>query len=247
MRRKFKFVHLLIILAVIQFCWVMYRVGGNSLPHNKTDVAELVQNMDKAIKNINGVQFTVEFEVDSVTGPITGTMKFWGEQGRKIRIEISSPVATLDGTIIIADGQQATMYQPHENLVTVVKKEQYNSLLSELPGVGDIIYLLLQIFNRGFNNVETLDLGIEQINQRITHKVQIIYRPDKYLENVTTIFWIDQETFLPQQLRLAATKNNFTAGGIITLINTMIKNKPIDPTKFVFMPPPGVKVRNLPE
>ncbi len=248
-RNIIMFMFLVIGLCVLG--WLIQRSGAIPLVYKGIRGIELVQKMEANINNINGVHFSIKFKANSADGPIDGIIKFWGQRDGKMRLEVTSESASLNGTIIIADGQQILVYKPNEKLVVIAGKGQYQALLAELPGLGEMLYLLRQIFARGFEGVSADNLGTEQINGRQAYKVQVGYKTPAdlttELKNVTTIFWIDVESFLPQQLEIMVQKDGLTADALITATSDIITNQPIDPGTFIFEPPAGTKVRNIPE
>jgi outer membrane lipoprotein-sorting protein len=210
---------------------------------------ELVTKMKEAVKAINSAHFTAEFQVASVEGPVKGTVEFWGERPGKMRGEVTSETASVNGIVAVTDGQKGWAYNPSEKIVVVSDKSQYKTQLRDQPELRDIVNFGETILNRGFDNTEAVNQGAEQVNGRNTYKVQVTYGkssdPKLDLEGVTSVFWIDQETFLPQRIEISVQHGALTASGFAVLKGDIAKNETIDAAKFTFSPPAGAAVLDL--
>src|SRR5574342_638382 len=79
--------------------------------------AELIKKMEEAVKGVNTAHFTVAFQVASAEGPVKGTVEFWGERPGKMRAEVKSELPSLDGIVVVTDGQTGWAYNAREKLV----------------------------------------------------------------------------------------------------------------------------------
>lgn len=212
---------------------------------------ELVAKMKEAVKAVNSAHFTVQFQVASARGPVKGEVEFWGERPDKMRAEVSGEQPSIDGLIAVTDSQKGWAYNPREKLVLVADTSQYKSQLRDQPELREIVTFGEKIIDRGFDDTEAVNLGAEQVNGRDTYKVQVTYGqpadPELDLEGVTAIFWIDQETYLPQRIEMNIERGTFTASGFAVLKGDIAQDQPIDPAQFAFTVPAGATVLDLSE
>ncbi len=227
--------------------------GGKPTPphHEGPTGDELVTKMKKAVKAVNKTHFTVEFQIGSVKGPIKGTVEFWGERPDNMRAEVVSELSSIDGIVAVSNSQKGWAYNPKEKLAIVSDQSQYKSQLRDQPELRSILDFAEKMVDRGFDNTESINLGAEQVNGRDTYKVQVTYGessdPELDLEDVTAIFWIDQQTFLPQRVEITIKRDALIVSGFVVLQGDIAKNQAIDALQFTFSFPKGATVLDMSE
>jgi outer membrane lipoprotein-sorting protein len=207
---------------------------------------ELITKMKEAVKAVNSAHFTADFQVASPEGPVKGTVEFWGERPGKMRGEVTSETASVNGVIGVTDGQKGWAYNPNENIVLISDKSQYKAQLRDQPELREIANFAEKMLDRGFDNTEAVNQGAEEVNGRNTYKVQVTYgESDPELKGVTGVFWVDQETFLPQRVEVTVEREGMTVGGFVALKGEIAKDESIDAAKFTFDIPQGADVLDL--
>ena len=68
--------------------------------------AELITQMQKALKDMKSAHLTLRFQVASAEGPVTGTAEFWGQRPGQRRIQLHSDLGSVDGILAVTAGDQ---------------------------------------------------------------------------------------------------------------------------------------------
>ncbi len=225
--------------------------GGEKKPVASTGPSgdELVKKMNEVIKTAKSTSFTAEFQVGSISGPVKGTLKAWGERPGKMRAEIQSDNVNINGFMAVADGQKGWAYNPMEKLVVVGEKSKYKTQLRDMPELREIVDFGEKIIDRGFDNTKSVNQGAEKVNNADTYKVKVEYDkssdPKLDLTGVTATFWVDQKTYFPQRIEVNVSREGLTVGGWAALKGELTIDKPIEATQFMFEPPAGATVIDL--
>lgn len=218
-------------------------------PPKEPTGSDLVAKMKEAVKATDSAHFTVDFQIASVEGPVKGTVEIWGERPGKIRAEVSSESPSVDGIVVVSDGERGWAYNPREKLVLVSDQNQYKAQLREQPELREILDTGEKMLDRGFDNTEANNLGTEQINGQDAYKVEVAYGSDDEIDlsGVTAIFWIDQQTYLPHRIEINIERDDFTASGFVVLQGDIETGQPIEADRFSFTAPEGSTVFDLSE
>jgi outer membrane lipoprotein-sorting protein len=211
--------------------------------------SELVTQMQAAVDALQSVHVTTAFQVASLDGAVTGTIEFWGQRPSLQHASFKSPLGSLDGLELVNDGKYYWAYSPRQQLVVVSEKSNLQLQLGGQPELRDLVDYSQRIVARGFADSQATNLGSEQVNGRDTYKVAVTYAPSTEssvnLEGVTTTFWVDQVTSLPQRVEVNVQREGVTFSGYIVVQGEIQADQAIDPARFAFLPPAGATVLNL--
>lgn len=214
---------------------------------------ELIANMQAAMENASSVQFTADFQIATPDGPTAGTLSVAAERPGKFRAEITSEdIAEINGLLAVSNEEMGWIYNPVEELVVVDDKSQFNSQFDSQPELREVVDFGEEMVAEGFDDNTTAEiLGEEDIAGRATYQVQVTYTAPASeavdLTSVTPIFWIDQETYLPQRIEITISEGDVTVSGFMVVTDPVVVDEDIDDAMFTFEPPEGTTVLDLSE
>ncbi len=224
--------------------------GGEEAPAEvELSGPEWLEKMTEAIKATNTASFTAEFQTATAEGALKGTVKFWGERPSKMRAEVSSEDPNLNGMVAVTNEEKGWAYVPSENFVVVADASQYKAQLNEEPELRQILDSGENIIDSGFDKAsEAKVLGSEDIDGHTTQKVEVKYdqAANPELKDVTTIYYIDKEDFLPRRIEISIDTEDAAASGFV-MIKDLSTGEAIAADKFTFEPPAGATIMDLNE
>lgn len=211
--------------------------------------AELITQMQSALKNIKSAHLTMRFQVGTADGPVTGTAEFWGQRPGQRRIQLRSDLGNVDGIVAVTAGDKGWAYSRRDDLVVVADRSLLQSQLGRQPELREIATFVDKLLARGFTDTEAINQGPATVNGRATYKVQVTFKPTadpaQKLEGINTAFFIDAETHLPQRVELEITYGAFTVRGFAEVQGQIEIDPTLDASLFAFEPPAGAAVLNL--
>ena len=211
--------------------------------------AELITQMQKALKDMKSAHLTLRFQVASAEGPVTGTAEFWGQRPGQRRIQLHSDLGSVDGILAVTAGDQGWAYSRRDDLVVVADRSLLQSQLGRQPELREIATFIDKLLARGFTDTEAVNQGQATVNGRAVYKVQVTFKPTAdpalKLEGINTLFFIDAQSYLPQRVELEVTYGSFTVRGFAEVQGQIEVDPTLDAGLFTFEPPPGAAVINL--
>ncbi len=223
---------------------------GNELAETELpDGNELVEKMEAAMKGTNSVHFTVAFQLATAQGGIDGTLEVWAERLSNLRVEVTSDTEEVNASIVGSNETESWIYNPAQSLFYKASKFISTAHLPGQPELRRVIKMAREAWNEGtLGQIEATTLGSEQANGRDTYKVEVVKPEDdeeSALAGATIIFWIDQETSLPQQIEVILEQEGVSANGLVILQGEMEKDQALDASLFTFEPPEETEVIKL--
>ncbi len=158
-------------------------------------------------------------------------IEMWEKKTDKLRVEIlEANNADWRGMTLVINGQQAWLYNPQRQQVTVGNRDQV-----KLPMIQDVIYAMQDLLRT--TEADRLQLlGIVKVNDSEAYKLAYAI-PD---DGQATV-WIDREQWLP--LRVEYEDPVLGQGTII--FHSYETNQGLAEGLFQFQPPPGVNVISI--
>lgn len=217
------------------------------------DGAELISKMEEAINGLNNAHYNAAFQLSTDDGQLEGTMEVWQEGSNNRRYEFTSPSDVVNGLIIGSNETQYWAYSPKLNAF-YVSSDVFGSPF--LPGESEarsVLRLIDRIQAEGGLS-ETLNAatqGAEQINSRDTYQVETTFKDpgeaEVSLEGVSLLFWVDQESFLPQQVQLKVEEQGVSGRGTVILQGEIQQDEAFDASLFSFEPEGDTATVNMDE
>ena len=245
------FRYLAIVSLILMIVGIMACSGPapTAMPEPELSGLDILKRMEAAIKTANSIEFTIQFQVATAEDAIKGNLKVAAVRPDSLRAEVTSENPAINGLLAVTNATEGWAYSPADKLVLKATTSQYKAQLNEQPELRELLDTGQQITERGFDDkIKAEKLGTAEMNGHQTYKVQVIYDetadPELQLNGVTTVYYIDKETFLPQRIELTVAGEDASASGFVTLTELKTEAK-IDPKTFTFEPPAGATVMDL--
>lgn len=179
---------------------------------------EIKENMVAAIDNLETVAFEGQFQIATSDGAVRSTFTFQANMPDFRRIEFESENDLLNGVVLGSNDYQGWVYSPLENALFISQVSVGEVHLGSNMELARVFQALRDIEDRGFDDTQATNLGIEEVNGHETYQLEIIYdetAEEQYnLSDITTIYSVDTETFLPHQLQVTVETEEVSAQGI---------------------------------
>ncbi len=206
---------------------------------------ELVKKMETAVKSIKNGYLKIKFQMATSKGGVGGQVEAWGERPDKLRAEVFSQSSDIDRVVVSTDNFAGWIYSPAQKTFYFSKNYPGSPYLQNQPELLQLVQYARQVWEQGTlgdfeaTTESSAKMG-EGINERTVYKVKVVPKnitmPD-LLSNATLYIWIDQITFLPQQVQIEAKFGEDSGKGVAT-VQEMTTNRFIESSVFQFQPPP---------
>lgn len=247
--------HLVSLTILLLFLTALTACGEDAPPNAESNPpkteedlpagSDLISQMDATIDSITGVSFSADFQFATAEGPVKGSFTYLGDRPDKSRTEITSDDASLNGMVLVTDGEKGWAYSPSENLVLVSNKSQFKAQLNEQPELRELLNFSEKVQDNGVDQVQEAQTeGIETVNGRETYKVKATYGGEE-LEGITVTYYIDKESSLPQRIEINIKRDGLEASGFILAKGEIDTSSNFDAAQFIFTPPDGATVFDL--
>jgi outer membrane lipoprotein-sorting protein len=225
--RTFTLVGLLLVLVL-----VLSGCGGG------ITAEEIVAKMEETIETTEDAHALLQANVDAQGITLAITAEVWEKAPNLVRAEIrDASEPRFVGMVMVSDGQQAWLYEPARNHVTVGPAGEM-----DMPLPQDMLISLQETIQEVLD-VSDVDLaGEEAVAGRKAYKLTLSPREDTEQEifpgNGTATLWVDKEQWII--LKAAYEANAFGMGGME--IQSFELNPGIADDIFAFQPPEGATV-----
>lgn len=203
------------------------------------DGPAVVQRMETAVRAVQSIYGVAQFQMTTADGGVRGKLEAWGEKPNKTRVVITSESEDLAGVEFLTDEFAGWISSPYQKTFYMSQNYPGTPHLSQQPELHEISRYAREIWEQGgLGEIQATLLGNETINGRPTYLVEVVPQSvPEFLQDVVLLFWVDHESFLPQQIEMRANFLNMSGRGTIT-VQQMTVNQPLDPAVFEFVPPP---------
>ncbi len=242
-RSMFMFSLLLILVGMMAAC------SPSATPEPQLTGKQVLDKMVEAIKATNSTSFTAQFQVATAEGATKGTVKVSAERPDKFRAEVTSEDPALNGLLAVSNAEKGWAYSPADKLVLAANKSDYKTQLNEQPELRELLHSSETVVDQGFDDKTKAEIvGSEAVDGHQTYKVQVTYDKagNPKLGDVTTVYFIDKESFLPRRVEMTAAGENASASGFVTLTD-LKTGESIEAKTFTFEPPADAVIMNLNE
>jgi outer membrane lipoprotein-sorting protein len=205
---------------------------------HKITAEEIVAKVQEMAQNTHDAHAVVTGSVDIQGIQVSAKAEIWEQSPNRLRAEVlESSEPRYAGMVMVSDGQQAWLYQPARNQVTVgavgsLKLPLPPEMLTELQG---IIQQMLDA-----SNVELV--GEEVVTDLEAYKLTLSPREDAeqsfFPGGGTATLWVDKE----QWMILKATYEAGTFGQGSMEVQSFELNPGLSDELFTFQVPEGAKV-----
>ena len=114
----------------------------------KITAEEIVAKMQETVENTRDAHAVVTGSVDVQGIEMSATVEMWEKSPNRVRVEVlETSQADLAGTVLVSDGQQAWIYEPARNRVTVGTMADIETPLPQqmLTELQDVIQQMLDV------------------------------------------------------------------------------------------------------
>lgn len=163
---------------------------------NAITAEEIVAKMEETIENTDNAHAVIQANVDAQGMAMAVTAEVWEKMPNKVRAEVrNSSEPRFAGMVMVSDGQQAWLYEPAKNRVTVGATGEMDMPLPQ-EMLGSLQETIQEVLD-----VSDVDLaGEEAVAGREAYKLTLSPREDAGQEvfpgNGTATIWVDKEQWI---------------------------------------------------
>jgi outer membrane lipoprotein-sorting protein len=221
----------------------------DSEPEEELSGNELITKMEEAVKAIDKAHWTTEFQMATSDGGVNGTIESWGTRASNTRTQFTSETAELNGMIIGSNENESWVYSADQDTVYIFAGLPGTPNLVSQPEVDQAFWYATTLWEDGFDDTEASIVGSEEVNGHQTHEVEVTYKESSNenisLDGLTTTYWIDKESYLPQKAEMSLKLGDITAKGTVALQGEKATDEAMDASLFTYQPAEGTNVVNF--
>ena len=205
---------------------------------NAITAEEVVAKMEETIENTDNAHAVIQAKVDAQGITMAVTAEIWEKMPNRVRAEVrDASEPRFADMVMVSDGQQAWLYEPATNRVTVGAAGEMDMPLPQemLSSLQETIQEVLDA-----SNVELV--GDEAVAGRDAYKLALSPREDTGQEvfpgNGTATIWVDKEQWIV--LKAVYEANAFGSGSME--VQSFELNPGVSDDLFDFQVPEGATV-----
>lgn len=210
------------------------------------DGAAIIHKMEEAVKATESAHLTVAFQLPTIKGGLDGTLEAWAQRPDKARIEATSSDLQINGSVVGSNAEAGWVYSAFRN--TLYTAPAFIGT-AHLPGqleARQVIKMVRKVWDQGsLGEIEATLTGNEEVNGRNCYVVAVVSKDEddeSTLKGISGTFWVDQETYLPQQIELNIVQDDLSGTGLIIVQGEIETGIEIDEAQFTFEPPADATV-----
>lgn len=248
-KRYTTIISLVLLLLLLAACGGSGGEEESSAPEGAPSGSELISKMQDAVKAIDKGHFTSEFQMATSDGGVKGTIETWAERASNTRAQFSSETAELNGMIMGSNEAESWVYSADQNTLYIFAGTPGTPNLVSQPEVDQAFWYATTLWEQGFDNTEATTVGDEEVNGHQTYKVEVTYKetsnPEIRVDGLTTTYWIDKESYLPQKAEISLKIAGITAKGIVALQGEIATDEALEASLFSYQAAEGTDVVNF--
>jgi outer membrane lipoprotein-sorting protein len=207
----------------------------------KITAEEIVAKVRETMDSTQDAHAVVTASVDAQGIKLSAQAELWEKMANKARVQvIDSSEPKYVGTTMVTDGQQAWLYEPDRNLVTVGSLSEV-----EMPLPQELLTSLQTVIQQVLDASNVELVGEEVVSGRDAYKLTLSPKEDSGQElfpgNGTTTLWVDKE----QWFVLKATYEADAFGQGSMEVQSFELNPGLADDLFTFEAPEGAKVIDI--
>lgn len=200
-----------------------------------TPQERLIAEIERELGQVQTVQGRLTISLSGVSLE----QELWVQRPLMLRTETSSGPSGFQGTIVVLNEEEGWVYSPALKMATVVDRSDYSAEVAGEPGAGSLLERMPDSILAALRGGSPVQQGkAEVIAGRQATRLDLVIPPDdaSFPPGALRV-WLDNQYAYPLAWQ--------DSEGRTLRFSSVAFNREIDPTTFVFFPPPGASVHRI--